>query len=171
MNSVHRKAAGRRIGARPQSGFSLIEVLIAVLVLGVGLLGLALLQSISLRNGNSAAHRTQATNLAYEMIDMIRANRPEAGNYNLIRFTDFAAIDPDNCPAPAGARWQQDRAIWRCAVVRALPGGEGSVEITPPTATVAGQVRVRVRWLDNRGEATAANQRTADNAFEVVSQL
>lgn len=163
--------AGRRFGARPQSGFSLIEVLIAILVLGVGLLGLALLQSISLRNGNSAAHRTQATNLAYEMIDMIRANRPEAGNYNLIRFSDFATLDPDNCPAPAGARWQQDRAIWRCAVVRALPGGEGSVEITAPTATTAGQVRVRVRWLDNRGEAAIANQRTADNAFEVVSQL
>lgn len=161
----------RRFGARPQRGFSLIEVLIAVLILGVGLLGLALLQSISLRNGTSAAHRTQATNLAYEMIDMIRANRPEAGNYNLIRFNDFTAIDPDACPAPAGARWQQDRAIWRCSVVRALPGGEGSVEITPPTATVAGRVRVRVRWLDNRNEATTAAQFTADNAFEVVSQL
>ena len=161
----------RRIGARSQGGFSLIEVMVAVLILGVGLLGLALLQSISLRNGTSAAHRTQATNLAYEMIDMIRANRPEAGNYNLIRFTDFAAINPDACPAPAGARWQQDRAIWRCAVVRALPGGEGSVEITPPTATTAGQVRIRVRWLDNRAEGTEAAQRTADNAFEVVTQI
>ena len=165
------KMKPRRIGGRAQGGFSLIEVLIAVLILGVGLLGLALLQSISLRNGTSAAHRTQATNLAYEMIDMIRANRPEAGNYNLIRFTDFAAINPDACPAPAGARWQQDRAIWRCAVVRALPGGEGNVEITPPTATTAGQVRIRVRWLDNRGEGTEAAQRTADNAFEVVTQI
>ena len=167
------KKHSRRFGGRRQGGFSLVEVLIAVLVLGVGLLGLALLQSISLRNGNSAAHRTQATNLAYDMIDMIRANRPEAGNYNLIRFNDFAAIDPNNClpPNASSARWQQDRSIWRCAVVRALPGGEGNVEITPPTATAAGQVRIRVRWLDDRSQTTVAAQRTADNAFEVVSQL
>lgn len=170
MSRICGKCSGRRLKSSVQSGFSLIEVLITVLILGVGLLGLALLQSISLRNGTSAAHRTQATNLAYEMIDMIRANRPEAGNYNLIRFNDFTDIDPNNCPAPSGARWQQDRAIWRCAVVRALPGGEGSVEITPPTAVAAGQVRIRIRWLDDRG-AVGAEQRIADNAFEVVSQL
>ena len=66
----------RRFGMpRRQAGFSLIEVMVAVLVLGIGLLGFALLQTMTLRFTQSANYRTQATNLAYDLLDQMRANR------------------------------------------------------------------------------------------------
>jgi type IV pilus assembly protein PilV len=72
---------GRRPSRPKQGGFSLIEVLIAVLVFSVGLLGLAGLQAISLKNVHSAYLRTQATFLAYDMIDRMRANKNAADSY------------------------------------------------------------------------------------------
>ena len=59
-------------------GVSLIETLIAALVLSIGLLGLAALQGFSLQAGQGAYHRTQATNLAYEIADFTRLNRSAA---------------------------------------------------------------------------------------------
>ena len=56
-------------------GFTLIEVLIAIIVLSIGLLGLAGLQLTSLRNSNSAYTRSQAVILSYDIVDRIRANR------------------------------------------------------------------------------------------------
>ena len=161
---------------RRTTGFSLLEVLIAIVVLSFGLLGLALLQTISLRSGQSANYRTQATNLSYEIIDMIRANRDQTGNYNLIRFYNFTNVNPNtgNCAAGAviaGTRWQQDRALWICAVRRTLPEGEGSVTTIAPTPLAPGSVQVRLRWLDDRGKSNVAAQRTGDDDFIVTSRL
>ena len=57
-----------------QQGFSLIEILIAIIVLSIGLLGLAGLQLSSLRNSNSAYARSQAVVLTNDIIDRMRAN-------------------------------------------------------------------------------------------------
>ena len=66
-----------------QSGFTLLEVLVAMLVLAIGLLGLAGLMTSSMRDNLSASHRTQATWLAYDILDRMRANRTSAiaGSY------------------------------------------------------------------------------------------
>ena len=74
---IHRHCSGQR-------GFSLLEVLIAVVVLSIGLLGLASLQATSLRMNQEALMRSQEAHLAYDMIDRMRANRPGfiAGTYN-----------------------------------------------------------------------------------------
>ncbi len=63
---------------KTNTGFTLIEVLIAMLVLAVGLLGLAGLQATSLRNNQSAYNRSQATQLAYDLADRMRANFTES---------------------------------------------------------------------------------------------
>ena len=55
-------------------GFTLIEVLISMVILAIGLLGLAAMQTISLRDNQDAHYYQQATLLAYEMQDRIRAN-------------------------------------------------------------------------------------------------
>lgn len=70
----------RRLNRRPitigrADGVSLIEVLIAVLVLSVGLLGLGALQGVALQSGQLSYQRTQATNLAYRVADEFRAHR------------------------------------------------------------------------------------------------
>ncbi len=61
---------------RGNEGFTLLEILVAVLVLSIGLLGIAGLQVTGLRFNHSAYARTQATLLAYELADRMRANRP-----------------------------------------------------------------------------------------------
>ena len=56
------------------NGFTLVEVLVAMVILAIGLLGLASLQAIALKDNQDAYLRSQANLLAYEMSDRIRAN-------------------------------------------------------------------------------------------------
>src|SRR6185295_1538044 len=76
--------------ARRSRGFTMIEVLVSLVVLSIGLLGVAALQLTSLRSNHSSAMRSQATFLAYDIIDRMRANRAAAiaGKYDI-------AIDAD----------------------------------------------------------------------------
>lgn len=67
---------------RAQAGVGLLEVLIAVLVLAIGILGIAALQAITLKNSGSSAARTQASMQVYSMFDIIRGNRTNIGGYN-----------------------------------------------------------------------------------------
>lgn len=124
---------------RSQSGMTLIEVLIAVLVLSVGLLGLAAMQTVSLRQNQSAAVRSQATLLAYEITDRMRANRQGAldGDYNLA--IDAATPAPTDIPTT-------DLAEWRNELDLRLPAGTGSVAVDAnDMATIV------VQWDDSRG--------------------
>lgn len=134
-----------------QGGFTLIEVMIAILVLAFGLLGFALLQTMSVRFVQSANYRTQATNLTYELLDQVRANRVLAsaylGNYS-------ASIDDDDCESPVDVGLVAEDFItdWRCRMGKAL--GEGA------TATVeqdGNELVVAVSWGDERWVANPEN--------------
>lgn len=57
-----------------QTGVGMIEVLITTLVLAIGLLGVAALQGVALQGNQVAYNRTQATNVAYELADLLRSN-------------------------------------------------------------------------------------------------
>ncbi|MET3008848.1 type IV pilus modification protein PilV [Stenotrophomonas koreensis] len=70
-----------------QRGVGLIEVLIAVLILAIGLLGIAALQAVTLKNTGSASSRTQATIQIYSMLDIIRADRANVSAYNTNIYT------------------------------------------------------------------------------------
>lgn len=72
---------------RSQQGAGLIEVLIAVLIMGIGMLGMAAMQATALRNNQSALERTQATIQTYSILDAMRANRQRAlaGDYDVAR--------------------------------------------------------------------------------------
>lgn len=67
--------------ARLTRGFSIIEVLVALVILSVGLLGLAALQAEGLRGSSSAIQRTAAVNLASDIADRMRANRAALDSY------------------------------------------------------------------------------------------
>jgi len=93
-------------------GSTLIEVLIALLVLSVGLLGMAGLQTLAMRSSHDAYLRTQATMLAVDMVEGLKASGPhEAGLGNAL------------------GDWQQ--------AVTALPAGEGQIclDSTPDDGT------------------------------------
>src|SRR5690606_38291502 len=133
---------------RPE-GFTLLEVLIAMTVLSLGLLGLAGLQYASLQYNHSAHLRSQATVLAYDIIDRMRASRAAAlqgGAYH--GNGAFVDVECDDAFAPAGNRnmARQDIMAWRNDLACLLPGGQGSVALTRRA------VIVRVRWIDARDE-------------------
>lgn len=136
----------RRMGAvRAVRGFSLIEVLIAILVLSFGLLGLAMLQTMSVRYAESSNYRTQATNMAYELLDQIRVNRINVAAYE---GTYTATTGATSCvPAVGnGLTTTQYLTAWRCRLGRTLGAGA--------TATVTqeadDQIRVAIIWNDER---------------------
>lgn len=67
---------------RASRGISLIEVLVAVVVLGIGLLGVAAMQSVALRGGQSSLETSQAIMQTNAILDAMRSNRANAVNYN-----------------------------------------------------------------------------------------
>ena len=140
-----------RVALRRQ-GFSLIEILITLVVLSVGLLGLAALHAESLRSGRSAYLRTKAVSLGSDMADRMRANRPAAfaGDYvctsadygsNNDCADDGAGGATKTCaPADMAAH---DIWLWKKAIEdprNGLPGpGMGELAsdgATPPTYTI-----------------------------------
>lgn len=146
---------------RPTSGhrgFSLLEVLVSIVILSLALLGLAGMMLSNLRNNHSAYHRSQATWLAYDMLDRVRANRERAlaGNYN-IALNATPSISEENPQFH-----QRDLSQWRNALASTLPGGTGSVAVTSATRSVT----VIIQWDDSRGAGGGAEQR-----FQVDSQL
>lgn len=105
----------------PQGGVGLIEVLVAVFILAIGVLGAAALQMNALKFNQNASVRTQATFLAYEIVDRMRANRAQAlvGAYEI-------ALDED-APACGAALPGCDLRDWRDALANRLPEGTGAV--------------------------------------------
>ena len=140
MNSHTRVFAGRG----RQRGFTLIEVMVAVLILGFGLLGFALLQTMNVRFVQSANFRTQATNLSYEMLDQIRANRISLRSYA----GDYVAMtDDSDCVSPRGdnltpADFRKD---WQCRMGKALGG-----HATASVVVNGNVVNVTMTWDDER---------------------
>lgn len=141
-------------GPAGSAGFSLLEVLIAVLVLGIGLLGLAGLQATSLRNNLSAYHRSVATQLAYDISDRMRAN-PQGvtdGNYNNKAGREADCVT-NRCSSADLAG--DDLFEWSDALKRTLPEGKGTVCIdgTPDDdeCDFNGRIyAIKIWWDDSR---------------------
>lgn len=152
-------------GAGRQRGFTLIEVMIAILVLGVGLLGFALLQTMNVRFTKSAQQRTVATTLAYEVIDLMRIQRA-AGNlgaYNAITFDAFEGIDTGDCPRDEEADTDANIERWMCQVRTALPDGAAQVVLDG-----GGNVQVTIRWGDAHW---SADEETVNTTFNLTSAI
>ncbi len=91
-------------------GSTLLEVLIAVFVLAIGMLGIAAMQAVTLKNSGGSAERTNAVIQSYAMLDVMRANRSvaRAGQYNQGWLCQEADIPDDATNASARAdvnRW------------------------------------------------------------------
>lgn len=145
-------------------GFSLVEALVALVVMSIGMLGIAALYVESLRSGTSALLRSQAVALASDMADRIRANPAAAAAYD--KAIDATGAVVANCENTTGctpaqmastdiARWYElvdDRGDNPGQGRLALPGGRGTV------VSVAGPPRVytiTVSWLES-GQTTAS---------------
>jgi type IV pilus assembly protein PilV len=135
------------------AGFSIVEVLVALVVLSVGMLGIAALYVESLRAGRSAVYRTQAVNLAADMADRIRSNREQPNAWVLTATanpaTQGCVAGTVNCDPAELA--QDDQARWRAAIQNQLPGDgattpNGTIEVDE--TVVPNQYTITVRWSE-----------------------
>jgi type IV pilus assembly protein PilV len=148
--------------AQRQAGFTLVEVLVAALLLSIGLVGLAGLQAAALMNNQSSFMRSQVMALGYDLADRMRSNVPGA---------DANAYDPVNaafvgaCTTTAGCTPQQlaqnDLAEWNAEITDYLPMGQGwvCIDSTPDDGSSAAdpqcdgvgtQFTIKIWWDDNR---------------------
>lgn len=114
---------------RNQNGFSMVEILITVLVLSLGLLGMAGLITTGMRSNAVAQYRSIATQQTLDMADRMRANlvAVRAGSYDAITANIPTSNDCVASECSAAQMAAYDHAQWNTANSRSLPGGAGTV--------------------------------------------
>lgn len=139
---------------RNQYGISLLEVLISVLIMAVGLLGIAAMQATALRNSQGSTERSQAVIQSYAIMDAMRANRDQAltGAYNTGGWM---------CALPAaGNLASNDRRRWLTSLRTTIAADTadasicGNIECTAATSICV----VGVRWDESRSGSTGGQQ-------------
>jgi type IV pilus assembly protein PilV len=148
-----------------QTGLSLLEVLIAIAILGIGVLGLAQMQAFGLLNVERAYQRSQATVLAYAIADKMRANVTTANSY-LTEFMPAAdASAQSDCKTTSGctvaALAENDLFEWNEELTAELPGATGTIVLVDGNYTVA------IVWDDSGDGVVDEN----DPSFEVSFAL
>src|SRR6201984_567477 len=170
--------ARHRARSRPDKGFTLLEVLVALLVMSIGLLGIGKMMMLSARANDSAYMRSQATALAYTMLDAMRANRAAAMSQGY----DTAQVAPAQlaCAAAApgcssGQVAQNDTFLWNQALATALPKGAGTVVTgtAPDKQTGANNVTatITVTWSDRVAEQSFGDPLAAGNISVVLETV
>jgi type IV pilus assembly protein PilV len=135
-----------------QRGVTMVEALVALVVLSVGMLGIAGLYVSSLRAERTAQLRTQAVTLVNDMIDRIRANAQARAGYDMSKATPashdcVASSAPSPCTSEEMAA--EDLKTWTDSAKDTLPGGKGNIAYSPAAAT--GQpdtYAVTVEWVE-----------------------
>lgn len=141
------------------TGFTLLEVMVAMVIFSIGLLGLAGIQATAMQNNNTAYTRTVAMQLAYNMADVLRASTDNAG-YMVSTFNSIttAAASPatscvqsngntaPNCTQANLASFEVFH--WKKRIEEELPSGLGSISKTGDVYTIT------IMWDDERTGAT-----------------
>jgi type IV pilus assembly protein PilV len=134
-------------------GFTMVEAMVALVVLAVGMLGIAGLYVTTLRSGGGAIYRMQAVNLASDLADRIRANRTAnlaylgpAANNNCY---GVGAVD---CAPPLMAA--NDLLVWQNQVAAMLPSGNGALNVVAgAAATDPFTYTITITWLGSGDSA------------------
>lgn len=141
--------------SKSEQGFTLLEVMVAVLVLAIGLLGLAQLQVTSLKQNERAHLRSQASILAADMFDRMRANQSAAqeGKYNLT-LSATAVASPSTVA-------ESDIFEWLSNITTFLPpDSDGAITCTDSDATDSdacsqGSIyTVTLQWLEAQDDGS-----------------
>lgn len=138
------------IKRKPETGFTLIEVMVALLIVGVGLLGVAGMQSTAMKRTQDAYSRSQASALGSSIINSMRTNGQAVrdGDYTI----GWDATGPGG---PAG----NDLTRWQNELDAALPGAQGRVTVNQAASGAINRVVVDICWQGRR----ASDQQNAPN--------
>ncbi|TCS36442.1 type IV pilus modification protein PilV [Reinekea marinisedimentorum] len=153
--------------ASVQSGATMIEVLVSILIFSVGLLGIATTQTMGLTTTQSAMHRSYAAQLSYELIDIVRSNPEEAEN----AFFSAISIDTDStasftatnaCDTTASACTTTEMAnmqmsAWETRLGNVLTGSRATL-----TSSDEVNFQLIIKWPDFR-----TNQDRIDASIDV----
>ena len=155
-----------------QKGVALIEVLVTILIVLVGFMGLAGLQTMSMKNNQSAYLRTQASYLAYDIIDKMRANIDSAktGQYTMaLNAAPSGSANCDSTVCDAANIAVFDKNLWKCSLGKwntntvcstlgltgYLPDGDGAI-------TRIGDIHtIQIQWRDRDNTTTTFEVSTA----------
>ncbi|MGE0803061.1 MAG: type IV pilus modification protein PilV [Lautropia sp.] len=166
------------------AGFTLLEVLIAIVIVAIGLLGVAAMQASTLKTAGGSKYRSSAIALTTDMADRLRANlegssggsrvvntgynRPRTALADPAYMTPVPACRAGGCTAIEMA--QDDLALWNQRLAASLPSGVGVVcidsgsggtptydgtAIDPQCDGLGAAFAIKVFWLDNRNETSA----------------
>ena len=149
-----------------EQGVTLLEILITIVVLGIGFTGISGLQLAGLKYSYGAHTRTQASLLTNDILDRMRANRARALNTSdyLFDYSDTIPSVIANCsanPCDAAQMAGYDRAQWLAAVKTILPNGQAEITATTTAAVATGTERtfqVTLRWKQSNTSADVADE-------------
>lgn len=159
-NHAVRTKPVRQGASRIQRGVGLIEVLVAVLILALGLLGMAGLQSKSLRANQSSYARSQAVMFSYYILDAMRADRDTAliGTYNTDTISNLCG---PGALTPPSSLADNTRIHW----INSMRDNLGDSTCGAIACNSAGLCTVKVIWNDERAGGLGAQ------TFETQSRL
>lgn len=161
-------------------GFTLIEILVTLFILAIGLLGLAGLLFEGMRNNQGSYLRTQASILAYDMADRMRANSSEAqgGGYGGFSTATVQSTALPGCAGLATGCTPSDQVTvdqleWTRQVqgtggdMAMLPGGVGTIAYD----AASGIYTVTIQWDEARRAGDAGEDIAGDNSYAVRFSL
>lgn len=158
---------------RLEKGFTLIEILVTLFILAIGLLGLAGLLFEGMRNNQGAYLRTQASILAYDMADRMRANADQAVNYpdftTLGASTALPACASANTGCTPSDQVTLDLAEWTRQIqsvgtgMTMVPGGVGTIAFDAASNVFT----ITVQWQEASRAGDAGEQIAGDNTYSV----
>jgi type IV pilus assembly protein PilV len=161
MSIKHRNPFYRKTNS--QLGFSLFEVLVTLVVLAIGLLGLAALQATGLKQNHSAYHRSQATQFAYDITDRMRSNKSAINNYLSSFMLPTVAVSQASClttGCTSAQMAQHDLFEWNSNLTSYLPNGTGTITVNGSTYTIT------VSWDDNRDGVVNSDDPNIQASFQ-----
>ncbi|WP_395682627.1 type IV pilus modification protein PilV [Dokdonella sp.] len=157
-------------------GFTLLEVLIALLIFSLGMLGLAGLMVVSVKTNQSAYLRTQASFLAQSMADRMRANIGQINNYNGDYDASTAGAPTCTSCDPAGMR-ARDTAVWSQQLIDSLPNPTANINCTgtvvPASSgagTYDGTCEFIIQWAEANLEVNSGASAPPPQTFAWVFQ-
>lgn len=137
-----------------QTGVGMIEVLIALFVLAIGMLGIAALQATALRNSQSSMERSQATMLTYNLLDAMRADldNARAGQYQ------FGATCASGSPPAVATPLAQEQVNSWFGDLKTNMGDTACAQVSACSSTTQA-CTVTIQWDDTRGKGGSNAQK------------
>ena len=127
---------------KKQKGVSLIEALVTLAILAFGLLGLAMMQLQSMKFNTDSYSRSQATWLAYDLMERMRMHRNSTATFT-------SSYNASDCNKTSGTT-ENERDCWFLLIQQSLPSGVAV--ITTPTV---GTFQVDISWNERVARQTA----------------